>query len=108
MGRFLEHNRVFAFGPEGDQEFYLSSADWMPRNFYHRVEVLFRVGARYLRDKIRSEILNPVIEDNCRTYDLGPDSTYVWRTTRPGEPQVDAQAAVLNAFRESIRRPARV
>ena len=39
VGRFLEHNRVFAFGAEGDEEFYLSSADWMPRNFYHRVEV---------------------------------------------------------------------
>jgi hypothetical protein len=60
------------------------------------------VGARYLRDKI----LNPAIEDNCRAYDLGPDGTYVRRTTLPGEAQVDAQAAVLNAFRESITRPA--
>jgi polyphosphate kinase len=107
VGRFLEHNRVFAFGPEGDEEFYLSSADWMPRNFYHRVEVLFPVAARSLRDKIRSEILKPAIEDNCRAYDLGPDGTYVRRTVQPGEPMVDAQAAVLNAFRESLVRPAR-
>jgi polyphosphate kinase len=107
VGRFLEHNRVFAFGPEGDEEFYLSSADWMPRNFYHRVEVLFPVAARYLRDKIRSEILKPAIEDNCRAYDLGPDGTYVRRTAQPGGPLVDAQAAVLNAFPESIAPPAR-
>jgi polyphosphate kinase len=107
VGRFLEHNRVFAFGPEGDEEFYLSSADWMPRNFYHRVEVLFPVAARYLREKIRSEIVKPSIEDNCRAYDLGPDGTYVRRTAPSGEPLVDAQAAVLNAFRESITRPAR-
>lgn len=107
VGRFLEHNRVFVFGPEGDEEFYLSSADWMPRNFYHRVEVLFPVAARSLRDKIRSEILKPAIEDNCRAYDLGPDGTYVRRTAQPGEPMVDAQAAVLNAFRASIVRPAR-
>src|SRR5262249_39583984 len=107
VGRFLEHNRVFAFGPEGEEEFYPSSADWMPRNFYHRVEVLFPVGARYLRDKIRSEILNPAIEDNCRAYDLGADGTYVRRTARPGEPQVDAQAAVFNAFREAITLSAR-
>ncbi|MBV8136756.1 MAG: polyphosphate kinase 1 [Deltaproteobacteria bacterium] len=107
VGRFLEHNRVFAFGPEGDEEFYLSSADWMPRNFYHRVEVLFPVAARSLRDKIRNEILKPAIEDNCRAYDLGPDGTYVRRTAQPGEPTVDAQAAVLNAFRASVVRPAR-
>jgi polyphosphate kinase len=107
VGRFLEHNRVFAFGPEGEEEFYLSSADWMPRNFYHRVEVLFPVAARYLRDKIRSEILKPAIEDNCRAYDLGPDGTYVRRTAPPGEPLVDAQAAVLDAFQKSVARPAR-
>jgi len=107
VGRFLEHNRVFAFGPEGDEEFYLSSADWMPRNFYHRVEVLFPVAARYLRDKIRGEILKPAIEDNCRAYDLGPDGTYIRRTPQPGAPLVDAQAAVLNAFQESLARPAR-
>jgi polyphosphate kinase len=107
VGRFLEHNRVFAFGPEGDEEFYLSSADWMPRNFYHRVEVLFPVVAHYLREKIRSEIVKPSIEDNCRAYDLGPDGTYVRRTVQPGEPLVDAQAAVLNAFRESVTRPRR-
>jgi polyphosphate kinase len=106
VGRFLEHNRVFAFGSEGDEEFYLSSADWMPRNFYHRVEVLFPVAAGYLRDKIRSEILRPAIDDNCRAYDLGPDGTYTRRAAQPGEPLVDAQAAVLNAFRESVTRTA--
>src|SRR5215469_2907254 len=106
VGRFLEHNRVFAFGSEGAEEFYLSSADWMPRNFYHRVEVLFPVAAGYLRDKIRSEILRPAIEDNCRAYDLGPDGTYTRRAAQPGEPLVDAQAAVLNAFRESVTRTA--
>jgi polyphosphate kinase len=109
VGRFLEHNRVFAFGPEGEEEFYLSSADWMPRNFYHRVEVMFPVAAGHLRDKIRNEILIPAIEDNCRACDLGPDGTYVRRTARPGEPLVDAQASILDAFRDlAARKPCSV
>ncbi len=100
VGRFLEHNRVFAFGPEGEEEFYLSSADWMPRNFYHRVEVMFPVIARYLCDKIRSEIMVPALTDNCRAYNLASDGTYVRRVPRPGEAHVDAQAVVLKAFKE--------
>ena len=100
VGRFLEHNRVFAFGPEGEEEFYLSSADWMPRNFYHRVEVMFPVTARYLCDKLRAEILLPALQDNCRAYDLGSDGRYVRRVPPKGDPPVDAQASVLNAFKE--------
>ena len=100
VGRFLEHNRVFAFGPEGEEEFYLSSADWMPRNFYHRVEVMFPVTARYLCDKLRAEILLPALQDNCRAYDLGPDGRYVRRVPPAGEPLVDAQATVLETFKE--------
>ncbi|HTR62653.1 MAG TPA: polyphosphate kinase 1 [Candidatus Binataceae bacterium] len=100
VGRFLEHNRVFAFGPEGEEEFYLSSADWMPRNFYHRVEVMFPVTARYLCDKLRTEILLPALRDNCRAYDLGPDGNYVRRVPQKGEPPLDAQASVLEAFKE--------
>ena len=46
LGRFLEHERVFLFGPEGEEDFFLSSADWMPRNLDRRVEVLFPVKSR--------------------------------------------------------------
>jgi polyphosphate kinase len=107
VGRFLEHNRVFAFGPEGEEEIYLSSADWMPRNFYHRVEVMFPVSAHHLRDKIRAEIVLPALRDNCRAYDLNSDGTYVRRVPLPGEPPVDAQASVLNAFKDlAIIKPA--
>ncbi len=43
LGRFLEHERVFVFGPPGEEEFFLSSADWMPRNLHRRVEMMFPV-----------------------------------------------------------------
>jgi polyphosphate kinase len=99
VGRFLEHNRAFAFGPEGEEKFYLSSADWMPRNFYHRVEVMFPVTASYLCDKIREEIIVPVLSDNSRAYDLRSDGTYVRRVPPAGAPQVDAQALLLKAFK---------
>ena len=60
LGRFLEHERVFLFGPEGQEEFFLSSADWMPRNLDRRVEVLFPVTSEALRTRIRNECVLPL------------------------------------------------
>ena len=51
VGRFLEHERVFVFGHPGEEEFYLSSADWMPRNFYRRVEIMFPVENEPIRQR---------------------------------------------------------
>ncbi len=101
VGRFLEHSRVFAFGAEGDEEFYLSSADWMPRNFYHRVEVMFPIYSGDLRDKIRREILLPALSDNSRAYDLAEDGTYTRRTPPAGQPHRDAQRCILDGFRRA-------
>ena len=53
LGRFLEHERVLVFGPAGEEEFFLSSADWMPRNLHRRVEILFPVESPALREQIR-------------------------------------------------------
>ena len=90
LGRFLEHERVFLFGPEGEEEFFLSSADWMPRNLDRRVEVLFPVNSESIRARIRQECLLPLRQDNLRMYEMAPDGTYHRRT--PGEePAVDAQ-----------------
>ncbi|HEY1418116.1 MAG TPA: polyphosphate kinase 1, partial [Myxococcaceae bacterium] len=55
VGRFLEHCRVFAFGPEEEEELFLASADWMPRNLYRRVELMFPVEDRALRARIHRE-----------------------------------------------------
>jgi polyphosphate kinase len=98
VGRFLEHSRVFIFGPEGDEEYYLSSADWMPRNFYHRVEVMFPVLSAQLRQKIRREIVEPVMRDNSRACELADDGTYLRRQPPAGEPVRDAQQMVLEQY----------
>ena len=91
LGRFLEHERVFLFGPEGEEDFFLSSADWMPRNLDRRVEVLYPVKSEAIRMRIRNECLLPLELDNLRVYEMAADGAYHRRV--PGEQQapIDAQ-----------------
>ena len=91
LGRFLEHERVFLFGPEGEEEFFLSSADWMPRNLDRRVEVMFPVKSELIRTRIRNECLTPLTLDNLRAYQMAADGTYKRRVPRDQEAPSDAQ-----------------
>ncbi|MCU1306507.1 MAG: Polyphosphate kinase [Acidobacteriaceae bacterium] len=77
VGRFLEHSRIFYFANCGNEEIYLSSADWMPRNLYERVEVAFPVKNEAIRDRIKAEILPAYLADNTKARILKPDGTYV-------------------------------
>ncbi|HEY7369721.1 MAG TPA: polyphosphate kinase 1, partial [Thermoanaerobaculia bacterium] len=95
VGRFLEHSRAFAFGVGEEEEIYISSADWMPRNFFRRVELLTPVLDETAREKIRSEIFEPMAADNVRARDLQPDGTYARRTPRPGEAPFDSQGFLI-------------
>ena len=72
VGRFLEHSRIFYFenGGEGEEEIYLGSADWMPRNLYERVEVLFPVRDPMLRYRVRHEILEAYLQDSAKARTL--------------------------------------
>jgi polyphosphate kinase len=81
VGRFLEHSRIYYFANAGEEEIYLGSADWMPRNLYERVEVLFPVKDELLRQRVRQEILEAYLADNLKTRILQRDGTYVraWR-----------------------------
>ena len=104
VGRFLEHARVFVFGPPGEEEFFLSSADWMPRNLYRRVELLFPVASPPLRERIRAEVVEPVLKDNCRARDLDASGVYHRRAPPPGETASDAQLSVLTlVMRHGLR-----
>jgi polyphosphate kinase len=76
VGRFLEHSRIFYFGNGGKPEIYLGSADWMPRNLYDRVEVLYPLKDELLRQRIRDEILPACLADNLKARVLGSDGTY--------------------------------
>jgi polyphosphate kinase len=76
VGRFLEHSRIFYFENGGEPEVYLGSADWMPRNLYERVEVLFPLRDPLLRERICKEILPAYLADNRKARILGSDGVY--------------------------------
>jgi polyphosphate kinase len=79
VGRFLEHSRIFYFENGGQPEVYLGSADWMQRNLYERVEVLFPLKDPSLKRRITAEVLAAYLEDTRTARLLGPDG----RFTRP-------------------------
>jgi len=81
VGRFLEHSRIFYFANAGIEELYFGSADWMPRNFDRRVEVITPVEDVSLHPRICS-LLETCLADNRQAWDLASDGTYVQR--KPG------------------------
>src|ERR1700719_3089879 len=76
VGRFLEHSRIFFFANGGKPEVYLGSADWMPRNLYERVEVMFRLKDPALCQQVCSMVLAPYLADTEKARILQPDGTY--------------------------------
>jgi polyphosphate kinase len=77
VGRFLEHSRVFHFANGGDDEIFIGSADWMPRNLFERCEVVFPVRDAAARARIHDEILPALLADTIKARLLQPDGTYV-------------------------------
>jgi polyphosphate kinase len=104
VGRFLEHERVFIFGPAGKEKLFLSSADWMPRNLDRRVEVMFPVQNETVRRQIILECVKPIGVDNCRVYEMDSDGHYHRRKPKVGEGPVDAQAYTLDYARRNRPR----
>jgi polyphosphate kinase len=77
VGRFLEHSRIFVFGNGGKTELYLGSADWMHRNIYERVEVMFHVRNEELCKQVFGEVIEPYLADTEKTRILLADGRYV-------------------------------
>jgi polyphosphate kinase len=82
VDRFLEHSRIYYFRAGGLDKVYLSSADWMPRNFYTRFEIAFPVKDSVLRRFIRDVILDIGMSDNVKGKSLKADGTY--ERVKPG------------------------
>jgi polyphosphate kinase len=95
VGRFLEHSRVFYFANGGEEEVYLSSADWMPRNLYERVEVMFPVKDPMLRNRVRHEILDAYLADTIKARVLRKDGSYIraWQAAGKRKPPVPGFSA---------------
>ncbi len=77
VGRFLEHSRIFYFANGGEEEIYIGSPDWMPRNLYERVEVLVPLRDEMLRERVRHEILDAYLADNRKARILLKDASYI-------------------------------
>jgi polyphosphate kinase len=77
VGRFLEHSRIFYFANGGQEEVYVGSADWMPRNLYDRVEVMFPLKDAMLRDRVKHEILDCYLADKLKSRLLQKDGRYI-------------------------------
>lgn len=103
---FLEHSRVFYFENGGDPRVLLASADWMPRNFWHRIETVFPVESPALKAQVIGDILRLVLGDNVKARDLLPDGTYQRQRRAEGTPAVRAQVALQELAREAARETA--
>jgi len=77
VGRFLEHSRIFHFANGGDDEIYLGSADWMPRNLFERCEVVFPVRDAAARARIHEEILPAYLADTVKARLQQSDGSYI-------------------------------
>jgi len=100
VGRFLEHHRVFYFRNDERHDVYLSSADWMDRNFFRRIELCFPVLDKALKQRVIKEGLNTYLSDNVLAWEMNPDGGYV--RCQPGRksPQ-DAQQLLLDLLASS-------
>ncbi|MBR4530554.1 MAG: RNA degradosome polyphosphate kinase [Lachnospiraceae bacterium] len=101
VGNFLEHSRIFYFENAGNPEYYLSSADWMPRNLERRVEILFPVENKEGRAKLL-HILETELADTEKAHILMPDNTYA-RVDKRGRKRVNSQ----RVFGEEAERAAK-
>ena len=84
IDRFLEHSRIFLFRNAGATEIYATSGDWMPRNFFRRIEVTWPILDPRLRERIELQILGTTLADDAKSWRLQPDGTYRRRKTTPG------------------------
>ncbi|VXC26406.1 Polyphosphate kinase [Burkholderia sp. 8Y] len=96
VGRFLEHHRIFYFYANGKEDVYLSSADWMDRNFFRRVEVAFPIRDRRLKRRVIAEGLSVCLGDNQSAWVMQSDGHY--RKRRSGKALRNAQMGLLAKF----------
>ncbi len=101
IGRFLEHSRIFYFENGGTPEIFCGSADWMPRNFFRRIEVIYPVNSAGPRARIQM-ILEESLLDNAKAREVLPDGSSRRVVRAPNEAKRDVQADSLK--RASERR----
>src|SRR5881396_3165249 len=104
VGRFLEHSRIFYFSNAGQPRVFLSSADWMPRNFYRRIELAFPIETQALRDQIVNDVIPAFLNDRVKARELQADGTYRRLKPEGEEPRRQAQWQFREVSRERTKR----
>jgi polyphosphate kinase len=97
IGRFLEHSRIYYFHNDGNYELYCSSADWMDRNFFRRIEVCFPIEEKRMKKKILKEGLLNYLSDNTQSWILHSDGSYKQSTPGSSKPR-SAQTMLLEQY----------
>ena len=105
VDRFLEHSRVFYFENGCRPEVYLGSADWMPRNFFKRIEVVFPIEDGILRDRLIEEVLAFNLRDNQKARIMQSDGTYVLPSHEAGQQPFRSQQAFMERASLLARKP---
>ena len=106
VGNFLEHSRIFYFYNDGQDEIYMGSADWMPRNLDRRVEIIFPVENEELKHKVM-HILDVELADNTKAHLLQKDGTYE-KVDKRGKVLVNSQLQFCREAEEAAPKPADV
>ena len=101
VGTFLEHSRIFYFYNNGQEDIYMGSADWMPRNLDRRVEIVFPVEDDVIKDRIK-HILDVLLRDNLKAYAMLSDGTYA-KMSRRGKQAIGAQMTFCREAMEGAK-----
>jgi polyphosphate kinase len=101
VDRFLEHSRVFAFGTGAQTDVYISSADWMPRNFHRRIEVMAPIEDPALKARLLDEVMGISLKDNVKARQLMADGSYVPVPCPADGPQLRSQVAFVELARRA-------
>lgn len=103
VGNFLEHSRIFYFLNDGNEEIYMGSADWMPRNLDRRVEILFPVLDEKIQKSVK-HILDVELADNVKSHVLKPDGNYE-KIDKRGKAKVNSQTLFCEEAVSLVPKP---
>jgi polyphosphate kinase len=95
LDRFLEHSRIYYFHNGGEPEIYSGSADYMPRNFFKRAEIIYPIENIELKSRIINEILMTYRNDNIKARLMQPDGSYTRVKVKDGEEPLRSQSALI-------------
>jgi polyphosphate kinase len=114
IDRFLEHSRIYHFLNGGEQEVWVSSGDWMPRNFFRRIEVTYPILDPLVRKRLVDEVLAIGMADDTKGWRLLSDGRYERRTGRRIRSQeklieiARSEAVPVGPYEETLKRPSSI